>query len=312
MQMIPFTEETIIIMAKLCISVIACAVVLVVVHASSQAIRKLRFCKQYGIEKLPKSISIKVLKTGSNVNEYELHYPYWCRQKKDGTADRRYNGNYIIWPKSYFWVENNVLSSRRPTAILNTVKALRAAGVCVKMCAEEVKKRREIERKKQALSVEITLRQIVQRYSNHPFGFEQMCADLFEKMGYTCHVTSKTNDGGFDIFMQKGTETSIVECKCYGEKHRVGRPEIQKLVGANVVVKAKNLIFVTTSEFTPEARAYAGKSGVILVSGQRLMKMLQEYGNLQEEIYVQPEEWQLNQYDLRDYIPEDIYNIYLE
>lgn len=312
MQVIPFTEETLILIAKLCVLVIACAVAVIVVHIGNQAICRRRFCNQYGIEKLPDSISIKVLKTSNSVNEFELHYPYWYRQKRDGTADRRYSGNYIVWPNSYFWVENNVLSSRSPIAILNTVKALRAAGISVKMCAEEVKKRRDLEKEKRALSNDVTLLQIVQRYNNYPFGFEQMCADLFEKMGYSCHVTSKTNDGGFDIFMQKGTEIGIVECKCYGEKHRVGRPEIQKLVGANAIVKAKTLFFVTTSDFTPEARTYAGKSGVFLVSGQRLIKMLQEYGNLKEEVDVQPEEWQLNQYDLRAYIPEDIYNAYLE
>lgn len=311
MKMISFTGDTLILMAKLCIAVTACVVALVMVHAGGQAIRKGRFCKQYGIEKLPNSIRIKGLKP-SGVNEFELHYPYWHRQKKDGTADRRYKGNRIIWPKSYLWVDNNVLSSRRPTAILNTVKDLRAAGVCVKMCAEEVKKRRDLEREKRALSIDVTLQQIVERYNEQPFEFERMCAALFEKMGYACYVTSKTNDGGFDIFIQKGTETGIVECKCYGKKHRVGRPEIQKLVGANVIAKAKNLLFVTTSDFTPEAQTYAGKSGVNLISGQKLIKMLQEHGNLPEQISVRPEEWQLNQYDLRAYIPEDIYKAYLE
>lgn len=309
MPIIPLTEENLIIVAKLCIVMLACIAVLIVVHIGGQAIRKRRFCGRYGIEKLPSSIRIKGLKTSVD-NEFELHYPYWSRQKRDGTADKRYKGNYTIWPKSYLWVENNVLSSRRPTDILNTVRALRRAGISVKLCAEEVKKRRELVKKRRVLSFDITLQQIVNMYSEHPTGFEQMCAALFEKMGYTCHVTPKTNDGGYDIYIQKGGETGIVECKCYSKSHKVGRPEIQKLVGANVIVRAKNLLFVTTSDFTPEARLYAGKSDVTLISGQSLMKMLQEYGDTKEEVSVPLEEWQLNQYDLIEYIPEDIYRIY--
>lgn len=309
MKIIPFTEDNIIIMAKLCIVAIMCVVVVALVQAISQAIRKYHFCERYGIEKLPNSISIKGSKI-HGTNEFDLQYPYWSHQKRDGTADRRYKGNYIVWPKSYLWVGNSVLSSRKPTAILNVVRSLRGAGVSVKLSAEEVKKRRNIEKEKRTLSIDVTLQQILDEYSEHPFEFEQMCAALFEKMGYACYLTPKTNDGGFDIFLQKETETGIVECKCYGNNHRVGRPEIQKLVGANVVTRAEKLFFVTTSDFTPEAKTYAVKSEVTLISGQNLIKMLQEYGYPKEEIHVRPEEWQLNKYDLKDYIPEDIYNTY--
>ncbi len=308
-RFIQFIEDNIIIIAEIGIVVIVCAATLIALYAINQAVLKYSFCKRYRIEKLPKSIVIKRAKM-RDVNEYELQYPYWNHQKRDGTADRRYKGNYIVWPKSYLRVDNIVLSSRKPTAILNTVRSLRQIGVSVKLSPEEVKKRRILEKKKRVLSFDIDLQQIVNMYSEHPTGFEQMCATLFEKMGYTCHVTPKTNDGGYDIYIQKGGETGIVECKCYSKNHKVGRPEIQKLVGANVVVQAKNLLFVTTSDFTPEARLYAGKSDVTLISGQSLIKMLQEYGDTKEDVSVPLEEWQLNQYDLIEYIPEDIYRIY--
>ena len=311
MQTILFAEENIIIIAKWCITVIACAVSLIMLRIIVQAVRKYRFCKRYGIAELPASIKIKGSKM-NGVNEFELQYPFWCHEKKDGTADKRYTRNPIVWPKSYLWIGSNVLSSRKPTAILNTVAALRKAGVPVELSEEEEKKRRRIAKKKKALSIDATLQRIVDMYSEHPTEFEQVCAELFKKMGYVCYVTPKTNDGGFDIFLQKGKETGIVECKCYGKKHRVGRPEIQKLVGANVIAEAQNLLFVTTSDFTPEAQIYAEKSGVTLISGQDFLKMLQEFGYSQEDVCVQPEEWQLDIYDLKDYIPKDIYQSYFE
>ena len=120
-------------------------------------------------------------------------------------------------------------------------------------------------------------------------------------------MTPKTNDGGYDIFLRQGKETGIVECKCYSVGHKVGRPEIQKLVGANVIQQANKMLFVTTSSFTPEAREYAKETDVTLISEQKLLSMLQKYGFPKDKIKVRRKEWQLTVQDLQDFIPQDIY-----
>jgi restriction system protein len=59
----------------------------------------------------------------------------------------------------------------------------------------------------------------------------------------------------------------------------VGRPEIQKFVGALAGNKASKGVFITTSGFSKEARAYAGQvnSKVVLIDGAMLADLMIDY-----------------------------------
>ncbi|NCE78318.1 restriction endonuclease [Turicibacter sp. TS3] len=106
-----------------------------------------------------------------------------------------------------------------------------------------------------------------------PDRFELFVAEVYKRQGYDVSVTKKSGDGGKDIVMRKGGRTYFVECKKFS-KDRVSRPTVQKLVGACYPSKAIP-IFVTTSEFTKEAREEAYRSGVCLVDGDELIRMIQ-------------------------------------
>jgi hypothetical protein len=56
----------------------------------------------------------------------------------------------------------------------------------------------------------------------------------------------------------------------------VGRPEIQKFAGALQGQRARKGIFITTSEFSREARDYASRidSKIVLIDGEQLAQML--------------------------------------
>jgi restriction system protein len=60
----------------------------------------------------------------------------------------------------------------------------------------------------------------------------------------------------------------------------VGRPEIQKFVGALHGKRARKGIFLTTSTFTKEARDYAEglETKVIFIDGVQLAELMFEYG----------------------------------
>lgn len=59
-----------------------------------------------------------------------------------------------------------------------------------------------------------------------PYEFEEWCAELFSKIGFTkTTVTPKTNDKGVDVFCKKSGELIAIQCKKY--KGVVGAPEIQ-------------------------------------------------------------------------------------
>lgn len=105
------------------------------------------------------------------------------------------------------------------------------------------------------------------------YDFETVVANYYRSQGYHVTQTKKTNDGGKDLIMMKGGQLYYVECKKNARSNSVGRPVIQKLVGAAHPVKAKT-ICVTTSKFSSGAVAEARRSNVKLVDGNQLMRML--------------------------------------
>ncbi len=59
----------------------------------------------------------------------------------------------------------------------------------------------------------------------------------------------------------------------------VSRPEIQKFVGALQGKKARKGIFITTSDFSKQAKDYASaiKSSVVLIDGESLAGLMIDY-----------------------------------
>jgi restriction system protein len=59
----------------------------------------------------------------------------------------------------------------------------------------------------------------------------------------------------------------------------VGRPEIQKFVGALMGKKARKGIFITTSTFSPDAISYISNIDykVVLIDGKRLAEYMIDY-----------------------------------
>jgi restriction system protein len=120
-----------------------------------------------------------------------------------------------------------------------------------------------------------------------PFRFEKIVLDLLVAMGYggsrkeAAEVTQKTGDEGIDGVINEdrlGLDVIYVQAKRW--KATVGRPEIQSFVGAIAGRKASKGVFITTSGFHENARAYAAglHQKVILIDGQRLADLMIEHG----------------------------------
>lgn len=93
-----------------------------------------------------------------------------------------------------------------------------------------------------------------------PREFEVFCANILnENKNYKkAQATDATCDGGKDVIAtDRKYNTIYVECKHYKEHNNVGRPEVQKLIGACIGDKVNNAIFITTSDYSNEAREYA-------------------------------------------------------
>ena len=76
--------------------------------------------------------------------------------------------------------------------------------------------------------------------------------------------------------MRKDGIDYIAECKLY-TADMVGRPLIQKLVGANATQRADKMVFITTSRFSKPAVDYATEQKVWLIDGEELQRMIDRY-----------------------------------
>lgn len=259
-----------------------------------------------GIQLPPNTVMEKLLNPSAHPN-FSLRFPRWEYGNRDGTRDKRRNYNGIIYVNSELYVSCWHISIPRPWDMLDLVRELRQKGYSIPLCTEEQEKKRQ--KKDQLSRMEaLSLKDIVRKYEPSPTDFEEFCAGLLRAMGYRAKVTPKSNDGGYDIYLSRGRLTAIAECKCYALDHKIGRPAIQKLVGANMTKQAGKMLFITTSSFSAPAEAYAAETGVKLVDGRQLLALVEKHMEkpARKQSGDPDQEYWLTREDLRKYIPSDI------
>lgn len=135
---------------------------------------------------------------------------------------------------------------------------------------------------KNELSTELLIR--VKETS--PKFFENLVIELLIKMGYGGSleergtVVGKSGDEGIDGVIKEdklGLDIIYIQAKKW--EGNVGRPEIQKFVGALQGQRAKKGIFITTSSFNENAYEYVSKIDikVILINGEELANLMIDY-----------------------------------
>lgn len=120
----------------------------------------------------------------------------------------------------------------------------------------------------------------------HPSFFEKIVVELLVKMGYGGSIQDagkaigKSGDEGIDGIIQEdklGLDVIYIQAKRW--QGGVGRPEVQKFVGALDGQRAKKGVFITTSFFTKEAIDYALRTDakVVLIDGEKLSQYMIDY-----------------------------------
>lgn len=120
-----------------------------------------------------------------------------------------------------------------------------------------------------------------------PYKFESLVIELLIKMGYGkmqygSYTTKKSGDEGIDgiVTVDKlGFDSIYIQAKRYNE-NPIGRPEIQKFVGALAGQGAQKGLFITTSKFTKEAEQFVAKNlnyKIVLIDGTRLAELMIDY-----------------------------------
>lgn len=119
-----------------------------------------------------------------------------------------------------------------------------------------------------------------------PTFFERLVVKLLVSMGYggtlanAARVTKRSGDEGIDGVIDEdrlGLDSIYIQAKRW--ESVVGRPEIQKFVGALSGQRATKGVFITTSDFTKEALEFVKSNNhykVVLINGFTLAKLMIE------------------------------------
>lgn len=120
-----------------------------------------------------------------------------------------------------------------------------------------------------------------------PQFLEKLVVELLLKMGYGGSLKEagaaigQSGDGGIDGIINEdklGLDVIYIQAKRW--EATVGRPEIQKFVGALEGQRARKGIFITTSAFSKDAEDYVSNidKKIILIDGEDLAQLMIDYG----------------------------------
>ncbi|WP_330577586.1 restriction endonuclease [Alkaliphilus serpentinus] len=122
-----------------------------------------------------------------------------------------------------------------------------------------------------------------------PDFFEKLVVDLLVSMGYggskieNSQVLGKSGDEGIDGVIKEdklGFDKIYIQAKRWDTEKTVGRPELQKFVGALTGQGASKGAFITTASFTKEAKEYVSEQHackIVLIDGKSLAALMVEH-----------------------------------
>jgi restriction system protein len=128
--------------------------------------------------------------------------------------------------------------------------------------------------------------------------FESLVVDLLVAMGYggsrkdAGQAIGQVGDGGIDGIIKEdklGLDAIYLQAKRW--EGTVGRPDIQSFAGALIGKKARKGVFITTSNFSEQARSFASgmeNLKIILIDGEQLAQLMIDHdvGVTEESRYV--------------------------
>jgi restriction system protein len=119
--------------------------------------------------------------------------------------------------------------------------------------------------------------------ANSPAFFEKLVVELLLNMGYggsradAGQAVGRSGDEGIDgVISEDRLGLDIVYLQAKRWEGSVGRPEIQKFVGALHGKRAKKGVFITTGSFSADAASYVEHIDpkVVLIDGHRLAELM--------------------------------------
>jgi len=134
--------------------------------------------------------------------------------------------------------------------------------------------------------------------NNSPKFFESLVVDLLVAMGYggsrkdAGQAIGQVGDGGIDGIIKEdklGLDAIYLQAKRW--EGTVGGPVVQGFAGALIGKKARKGVFITTSNFSPQAKNFVNGTEnlkIILIDGEQLAQLMIDYdvGVTEETRYI--------------------------
>lgn len=108
--------------------------------------------------------------------------------------------------------------------------------------------------------------------------FEEICADYFEEIGFTAKTQKSGADGGIDIHLfwrDSPKHVAIAQCKAWAASN-VGVAQVRELYGVMMSEGVREAFFLATGDFTDDAKKFAQDKNLTLVTGDELVKRINE------------------------------------
>ncbi len=104
--------------------------------------------------------------------------------------------------------------------------------------------------------------------------FEKLVGEGFRRQGFRVVESGGAGaDGGVDLVLNKGGETTLVQCK-HWRALKVGVTVVRELYGVMAARGAANGIVVTSGQYTADAMAFAEGRNILLVDGKGLQALI--------------------------------------
>src|SRR5690625_2497 len=133
--------------------------------------------------------------------------------------------------------------------------------------------------------------------NSSPEFFERLVVQLLVAMGYGGSIEAagkaigRSGDEGIDGVIKEdvlGLDMIYIQAKRW--KGNVGRPDIQRFAGSLAGKQAHKGVFITTSDYSREARDYVENiaMNIILINGDELTEFMYEYnvGVIEENVFI--------------------------
>jgi restriction system protein len=103
--------------------------------------------------------------------------------------------------------------------------------------------------------------------------FEVLVAEAYRQRGYSVAETSGGADGGVDLVLRSGGQTTYVQCKQWRQR-QVGVRPVRELYGCMADGRAERGVLLCSGTYTAEARRWAEGKRLELLDGHGVLTLL--------------------------------------